>query len=114
MMLACVNVMVRRLGHEMEGARNGEEATQMYLEAYQRGRPFDLVILDVTVKGGMGGKETILILRKIDPYVKAIVSSGYSQDPIMTGYKEYGFDDALPKPYAIEDLEEVLHKLFEQ
>jgi DNA-binding NtrC family response regulator len=113
MMLDCTKIMGRRIGYEVLGAKNGEEAIQMYLEAFQQRKPFDLVILDLTIKGGMGGKETVSILRKIDPTMKAVVSSGYSQDPVMSLFAEYGFDGALAKPYTMRQLEEVLHQVLE-
>jgi DNA-binding NarL/FixJ family response regulator len=85
-------------------ARNGEEAIALYQE-----RAYDVVMLDLTIPGGMGGKETIKELLKIDPNVKAIVSSGYSSDPIMGEYQQYGFKDVIAKPYGIEELGEVIH-----
>jgi len=113
MMLECTKMLGQRIGYEVVGARNGEEAIQRYLEAYQQGEPFDLVILDLTIRGGMGGKETISILRKIDPSIKAVISSGYSQDPVMSQFTEHGFDGALAKPYTMTQLEEILHQVLE-
>ncbi len=75
------------------------------------GQPFDLVILDLTVKGGMGGKDAVKALLKIDPQVKAIVSSGYSNDPVMTDFKTYGFTGALPKPNTKKELIEALKNI---
>ena len=72
------------------------------------GERFDVVILDLTIPGGMGGGETIQELREIDPFVKAIVSSGYSTDPIMADYAEYGFSDVIANPYRMRDLSETL------
>ena len=72
---------------------------------------FDAVILDLTVPGGMGGKEAIKKLHEIDPGVKAIVSSGYSNDPIMSDYRQYGFRGVVAKPYEIKELSEVLYKV---
>jgi signal transduction histidine kinase/ActR/RegA family two-component response regulator len=113
MMLDCTRMLGQRIGYEAAGAKNGEEAVQMYLEAYQQEKPFDLVILDLTIKGGMGGKETVSILRKIDPSMKAVISSGYSQDPVMSQFVEYGFDGALAKPYNMQQLEEILHRVLQ-
>jgi len=75
------------------------------------GVPFDAVILDLTIPGGMGGLKAIERLREIDPAVIAIVSSGYSDDPVLADYADYGFQGALPKPYKTFDLSEVLHRL---
>ncbi|MBW8003160.1 MAG: response regulator, partial [Planctomycetes bacterium] len=75
------------------------------------GRPFDAVILDLTVPGGMGGKLAIEKLLKIDPGIKAVVSSGYSNDPIMTEYRKYGFCGVVAKPYKIKELSETLYSV---
>jgi PAS domain S-box-containing protein len=113
MMLACIKMLGERIGYEVQGAKTGEEAVQMYLEAYQQDKFFDLVILDLTVKDGMGGKETISLLRKLDPSVKAVISSGYSLDPVMAHFAEHGFDGVLAKPYNLQQLEEVLHQVLQ-
>ncbi len=75
------------------------------------GKPFDAVILDLMIPNGMDGQETIKRLRRIDPDVKAIVSSGYSNDPIMASYEKYGFTAILPKPYRIKDLKQILQRV---
>ena len=75
------------------------------------GEAFDAVILDLTVRGGMGGKETIKKLMEIDPAVRAIVSSGYSDDPVVANYEDYGFKNILSKPYELETISSVLHSL---
>jgi len=95
-------------GYEAAFARDGSEAIKLYQEAKEAQRPFDAVILDLTVPGGMSGKETIKRLLEMDPEVKAIVSSGYHKDPIMLKFKEYGFKVALAKPYKISTLRRVL------
>ncbi len=99
------------LGYEVVLVRDGEEAIVSYKEAQESSAPFDAVIMDLTVPGGMGGYEAMKILRKIDPNVRAIVSSGYSTDPIMADYKKYGFKGIVPKPYTVKDLGEILHKV---
>ncbi len=101
-------MMLADLGCEVETARDGAEAIRRYAEAKENGRPFDLVIMDLTVPGGMGGVEAIRELLKIDPDVRALMSSGYSTDAVMTDYARYGFAGAVPKPYTIEDLGRVL------
>ena len=93
-------------GYTVDFARNGEEAISLYQD-----NAYDVVILDLTIPGGMGGKETMKELLLIDPYVKVIVSSGYSSDPIMSDYKQYGFRDVMAKPYKIEELEEVIERV---
>ncbi len=91
-------------GFEVETAADGEEALEKFREAQKEGRPFDLVILDLTVPGGFGGKELLPRLREIDPDILAIVASGYSSDPVLGRHEEFGFQAALIKPFATEDL----------
>jgi len=102
--------MLKHQGYTVDCAKNGEEAVKLYTEKYTQNKPYNHVILDLTVYGGMGGKETIIALKKIDPDVKAIVSSGYSDNPVMANFKEYGFQGVLTKPYAIEDVIKALTK----
>lgn len=102
---------LKAFGFNAASARDGNEAMDLYRKARESGAPFDAVVLDLTIKGGMGGKETIKRLREVDPDVKAIVVSGYSNDPVMSRFREFGFSDVLPKPYAIEDLADSLRKM---
>ena len=74
----------------------------------ESGQPFDAVIMDLTIPGGMGGKEAIAMLIEVDPEAKVIVSSGYSNDPIMADYEAYGFSGVAAKPYRIGELEKTL------
>lgn len=102
--------MLSTLGHEVAVAKDGAEAIELYIRAKASGLPFDAVIMDLTIPGGMGGKEAIGRLKEIDPAVKVIVSSGYSNDPIMAHHQEYGFVGSVIKPYMVKDLSEALHK----
>jgi nitrogen-specific signal transduction histidine kinase/ActR/RegA family two-component response regulator len=106
-----VEEFLRHIGCEVEVARDGEEAIDLYKKDLEAQRPFDVVILDLTVPGGMGGRETIGKLLEINPDVKAVASSGYSNDPVMTDFEQYGFKGILIKPYQIENLNEILSKL---
>jgi len=99
------------LGYEVSMAVDGEEAIRLYKAAQDSGSPFEAVILDLTIHGGMGGKDAIKGLIKIDPKVNAIVSSGYSNDPVMARYEEFGFKGFIAKPYKIKDLNELLRKI---
>ena len=99
------------LGYATVLTANGDEAIQRYQQASLAGAPFDVVILDLTIVGGMGGKETIQHLLEIDPAVKAIVSSGYSHDSVMANFKDYGFCGVLAKPYTIEEMKVTLAQL---
>lgn len=103
--------MLQYLGYKVELASNGDEAIAMYKEAEQSGEPIKAMVLDLTVPGEMGGKECINKLLKIDPQIKAIVSSGYSNDPVMANYEEYGFSGVLSKPYKMEELSREISKL---
>ena len=103
--------ILSRLGYEVECASNGAHAVEVYAQAKEKGRPFDVVIMDLTVPGGMGGKETLKKLREIDPGVTAIVSSGYSNDPIMAEYGKYGFRGVVCKPYTIKELSDAVQRV---
>ncbi len=103
--------MLETEGFSLEFAAEGREAIDMYKKSINSKQKFDLVILDLTVPGGLGGKDTIKEIIKIDPDVKAIVSSGYSNDPVMAEYKEYGFSDFVPKPYNSDQLINVVNKV---
>ncbi len=97
------------LGYEVVSAHEGNEAVTLYEQALKSGRPFDAVIMDLTIPGGMGGKEAMIKLRDINPGVKAIVSSGYSDDPIMASFKDYGFSGVVSKPYTLKTLSTAVH-----
>jgi PAS domain S-box-containing protein len=100
--------LMARMGCHFESARDGREAIDRYRAAKEAGRPFDLVVMDLTIPGGMGGKEAISILRQFDPDVRAIVSSGYSSDLAMADFREHGFRGMVAKPYDINELATVV------
>lgn len=105
--------ILNHLGYDAEFAGDGKEAIDLYRKALLGGKPFDAVVLDLTIRGGMGGQETIKELSKIDPNVKAIVSSGYSQDPVMANFRDFGFCGVIAKPYTVEEMGEKLIQVFE-
>ncbi len=100
--------MLARLGHEVLLANNGEEAISIYCKHRRNGKPVDIIIMDLTIPGGMGGKDAIKEILRIDPDARAIVSSGYSNDPIIATYEQYGFKAALTKPFLLEDLNKTI------
>jgi PAS domain S-box-containing protein len=108
-----VSEMLDNIGYEVAAATDGAEAIDLYKEAKESGQPFEVVIVDLTVAGGMGGKEAVQKLMEIDPEVKAIVSSGYSDDAVMTDFRKYGFSGVIAKPYRIKELSEVLHRVMQ-
>ncbi len=103
--------ILKHMGYDVDTAPDGQKAIKLYQKAMDIGEPFDAVVFDLTVPGGMGGVEAIQALIKIDPKIKAIVSSGYSTDPVMSDFKRYGFSEVLPKPFTIRSLGKVLAKL---
>ena len=98
-------------GYAVGFAEDGMEALALYKQALMAGQPFDVVIMDLIIPGAMGGKETIGKLLEIDPNARAIVSSGYSNDPIMADFRRYGFCEAVAKPYKNEELANVVQKV---
>ncbi|MDM8522458.1 response regulator [Desulfococcaceae bacterium HSG8] len=104
--------MLDMIGYDTELACDGAEAIELYKRAADSEKPFDAVILDLTIKKGIGGVETVRSLTKTDPHVRAIVSSGYSNDPVITDFRKYAFAGALAKPYTIEDLTDALSLVF--
>ncbi len=111
MVLEASGEMLRHLGYEVEFAEDGDKAVELYRQAREAGHPFICVIMDLTVPGGMGGKKAIRKILEIDPGVKAIVSSGYSTDPVMADFRKYGFCGVVAKPYDIRQLEEALQQV---
>jgi two-component system, cell cycle sensor histidine kinase and response regulator CckA len=103
--------MIVALGHEVECASDGTEAIEIFRQARETGKPFDVVIFDLTVKGGMGGEEAIRRIREIEPDVAAVVSSGYADNPVVADYRTYGFSSSLNKPYKIETVRDCLNVL---
>jgi CheY-like chemotaxis protein len=108
---AVVGEMLKTVGHEVEYAKDGEEAVALYLKARESENPFSAVIVDLNIPGGMGGVETLEKLRQIDSNVKAVVSSGYSDDPILVNYREHGFHAVISKPFRVSDLSDALQRL---
>ncbi|MEN8134960.1 MAG: ATP-binding protein [Thermodesulfobacteriota bacterium] len=104
--------MLAHLRHEAEISTTGEEAIASHLQAINEGRPYDLLILDLTIRGGMGGNEALQRIRKNDQEVRAIVSSGYSDDPIVVNFRDHGFAGALVKPFTLANLQSAIQRAF--
>lgn len=102
------------VGYETKTAPDGAKAIELFKEAYSSSKPYDLVILDLTVPGGMGGAETVPELMKIDPKIKVVASSGYSNNPVMSNYKDYGFCGVIPKPYSLDQLLETINRIINE
>jgi len=108
-----VGRMLIRHGFAVAIAPDGDEALLQYQQAQAAGAPFDVVIMDLTIPGGMGGEETIKNLLVMDPHARAIVSSGYADDPVMAHYADYGFKGIAAKPYTLNELRAVLHEVLQ-
>jgi DNA-binding NtrC family response regulator len=96
------------LKYDVMSAKDGQAAIDLYKKEKDAGSPFDIVILDLSVPHGKGGKETIELLRSVDPDVKAVVSSGYTNDPVVQDFSRYGFCERLTKPYNINAMKNLL------
>jgi CheY-like chemotaxis protein len=106
--------VLKFLGYDVMFATDGAAAIELYKREKNAGAPFDVVILDLSIPEGMGGKEAIHHLREFDPGVKAIVSSGYTNDPVVMDYTAHGFSGKLSKPYKINDMKIILEQLLKK
>jgi len=102
------------LDYEVVPAREGIEAVDLYKKEKMAGNPFDLVILDLSIPNGLGGKETIDLLRNFDPAVKAVISSGFTDDPVVKDFSHFGFSERLTKPYNIHEMKTLLEKVIKK
>lgn len=103
--------MLSKMGHEVVLAADGAEAVRLYKEALDKGTPMDLVIMDLTIPGGMGGQDAVKEILSVNPNAKVLVSSGYSTDPVMASHSEFGFCGALVKPFQLSELKKTLKKI---
>jgi PAS domain S-box-containing protein len=102
---------LKGLGYDVESVYDGDEAIQIYKAVLESEAPFDIVIMDLTIPGGMGGKKAVNKLREIDPHARVIVSSGYANDPVMANFAEYGFAGRVVKPVDIEELADTVKRV---
>jgi len=112
--LDVIHEVLQFLGYDATFARDGAAAIEIYSRERTNGRPFDLVILDLTVPDGMGGKEAFEKLRMVDPKVKVVISSGFTDDPMMAEFAEFGLDGILAKPYRINDIKALLERMIQK
>lgn len=110
-MMMVAGEILQVLGYEVEFSTNGDEAIEAYKKAKEAGKPFDAVVFDLTVPGGMGGEEACRILSEYDPGLIAVASSGYSTSNVMSEYEAAGFKAVVPKPYRIKDMSAALHRI---
>jgi len=106
-----VGRMLKELGYDVDAAYEGTEALQAYKEAWAADKPYGVVIMDLTIPGGMGGEEAVVKLHEIDPQARVIVASGYSNDPVMANYADYGFCAMLKKPVDLHELVDTVQKV---
>ncbi|HTG01203.1 MAG TPA: PAS domain S-box protein [Nitrospirota bacterium] len=106
--------ILQRQGYDPVSVPDGRDAVSLYNESKKNGKPFNVVIMDLTIPGGMGGKEAMAKLLEIDPKVKVIVSSGYSNDPIMAHFRDYGFRGVVTKPFTMNKLSEMVKRVIEE
>jgi CheY-like chemotaxis protein len=111
MVCALVKRMLEPSGFSVATASGGQEAIELYQQALTAGVRFDAVIMDLTIPGGVGGKEAIRRLLSMDPAARAIVSSGYADDPVMANYAAYGFKGCTAKPYTARELRDILRQV---
>ena len=103
--------MLESLGYEVDGVYDGTEAVQTYETSLEAGSPYDVVIMDLTIPGGMGGEEAVAQICQVDPQVRVVVSSGYSNDPVMANYADYGFCGRLAKPVSMAALADTMQRV---
>jgi two-component system, cell cycle sensor histidine kinase and response regulator CckA len=104
---------LEKFGYTVETAEDGDEAIELYKSALYQNQRFDAVVMDLTIPGGKGGRETIQDLRKIDPHIRAVVSSGYANNTVMANYQDFGFSGLVSKPYRLEDILHVLDQVLQ-
>jgi len=105
--------MVNKLGHYADSSPDCEEALKKYNNNINTSNSFDLVIMDLTIPGDIGGYNCVKLFLESDPGAKVIVSSGYSSSPVIANYKDYGFSGCLQKPFAIKDLKKEINRVLE-
>jgi CheY-like chemotaxis protein len=111
-MIDIITAMLTKSGYTIVPAEDGHEALVLFMQAEESGKPFIASILDLTIRGGMGGRDTLTAIRKINTECVVIATSGYSKDPIMSNPSDFGFSGSLVKPFHKEDLMTLFDQLF--
>jgi CheY-like chemotaxis protein len=111
MIIEILTEMLEHVGYEVLSSRHGKEAIEIFRNEQECGRPIDLTLMDLTIPGKMGGKKAVQKLLELDSEAKVIVSSGYSNDPVLEDYKRYGFCDIVAKPFKMDELTSVVTKV---
>lgn len=114
MAIKSLSKLLRNLEFEIDTSEDGAEAVECYTAAYLRGHPYELVIFDLQVPGGMGGEQALQKIMEIDPEVKAIVQSGDRFNPIVVNFRQHGFRAAIAKPYGLMALKVALEKTLQE
>jgi len=114
MVLEVTTMILRKLGHDVDQAHDGEAAIACVRQALDDGRPYDCLIMDLTIPNAMGGQEAITHILALDPHARALVSSGYATDAVMANYADYGFVGVLPKPFTLKSLRKALDEVLQQ
>jgi two-component system cell cycle sensor histidine kinase/response regulator CckA len=112
--LEVAQIILKNLGYKVDTAKNGKKALELYKSALDKDQKYDAIILDLTIRGGMGGKVAVKKILEWDPDANAIVSSGYSNDPILANFTEHGFKDVIKKPFKAKDLCKILKMIIDQ
>jgi CheY-like chemotaxis protein len=105
-----VSSLLEQLGHEIVMAADGVEAIDMYRKSFRSENHIDLLIMDLTVPGGMGGEKAVKEILKINPEARVLVTNGYSNNPVMANYSEYGFCAAVIKPFKLDEAKRAISK----
>jgi PAS domain S-box-containing protein len=106
--------MLSKMGHTVVRSRDGKEAVALYRTEFEKGEPFDFTIMDLTIPGGMGGREAVVEIHAVNPHARVLVSSGYSNDPVMANHGDYGFCGTIVKPFQLNELKQILRNLIDE
>jgi len=110
-LIKVTTIMLKRAGYSVDVAYDGKQAIKIYKQALNNGNKFDVVIMDLIIPNGIGGQEAVKSILEIDPKARVIISSGYSDKPVMENYSDYGFKGVLAKPYTMKRLQDIMTQI---